>query len=152
VNTAAELMRIMGHKNPDKFFNDPAAINPQTGQLLYPPPAPPSPPPDPKLLAVQARAQIDASSAAHQAQLQAQKAQNEAIHLQVKTQSEIALAKVKADLDAKLSLLEAHLKAATGAGKVQRSYPPGARQARDGQHYVPDPKRPGKFLMVVHHG
>ena len=29
-NTAAELTRIMGHKNPDKFFNDPAAINPQT--------------------------------------------------------------------------------------------------------------------------
>jgi hypothetical protein len=149
-NTAAELTRIMGHKNPDKFFNDPAAINPQTGQLLYPPPAPPSPPPDPKLLAVQARAQIDASSAAHQAQLQAQKAQNEAIHLQVKTQSEIALAKVKADLDAKLSLLDAHLKAAI-AQKTDRSYPPGARRAKDGHHYVPDPQRPGKFLMVLHH-
>jgi hypothetical protein len=23
----------MGHKNPDKFFNDPFAINPQTGQF-----------------------------------------------------------------------------------------------------------------------
>jgi hypothetical protein len=31
-NTAAELTRIMGHKNPDRFFNDPPAINPQTGQ------------------------------------------------------------------------------------------------------------------------
>jgi hypothetical protein len=30
VNTGAELTRIMGHKNPDKFFNDPFAINPQT--------------------------------------------------------------------------------------------------------------------------
>src|SRR5690349_5690571 len=29
-NTAAELTRIMGHKNPDRFFNDPAAIDPQT--------------------------------------------------------------------------------------------------------------------------
>ena len=37
-NTAAELTRIMGHKNPDQFFNDPAAINSQTGQLLHPPP------------------------------------------------------------------------------------------------------------------
>ena len=150
-NTAAELTRIMGHKNPDKFFNDPSAINPQTGQLLYPPPAPPSPPPDPKLLAAQARAQIDASSAAQQSQLQAQKAQNEALHLQVKTQSEIALAKVKADLDAKLSVLDAHLKAAI-AQKTERSYPPGARRAKDGHHYVPDPKRPGKYLLVVHHG
>ena len=154
-NTAAELTRIMGHKNPDKFFNDPAAVNPQTGQLLHPPPAPPSPPPtppDPKLLAAQARAQIDASSAAHQAQLAQQKAQNEAIHLQVKTQSEIALAKVKADLDAKLSVLDAHLKAATETAKVQRSYPPGARKAKDGHHYVPDPNRPGKYLLVLHHG
>jgi hypothetical protein len=146
VNAAAELTRIMGHKNPDKFFNDPSAINPQTGQLLNPPaPAtPPSPLPDPKLLAVQARAQVDASSAAHQAQLLAQKAQNEAIHLQVKTQSEIALAKVKADLDAKLSLLDAHLKAATDTAKAPRSIPPGARKARDGQHYVADPNRIGK--------
>jgi hypothetical protein len=69
----------------------------------------------------------------------------------VKTQSEIALAKVKADLDAKLSVLDAHLKAAI-AQKDQRSYPPGVRKAKDGQHYVADPKRPGKFLMVVHHG
>jgi hypothetical protein len=29
-NTAAELTRIMGHKNPDRFFNDPSAVNPQT--------------------------------------------------------------------------------------------------------------------------
>jgi hypothetical protein len=70
----------------------------------------------------------------------------------VKTQSEIALAKVKADLDAKLSVLDAYLKAATEATKAPRSYPLGARKARDGHHYVNDPNRPGKFLMVVHHG
>ena len=151
-NTAAELTRIMGHKNASRFFNDPSAVNPQTGQLLHPPPTPPASPPDPKLLTAQARAQIDASSAAHQAQLQAQKAQNEAIHLQVKTQSEIALAKIKADLDAKLSVLDAHLKAAIDTRKTQRSYPPGARKARDGHHYVADPSRPGKYLLVVPHG
>jgi hypothetical protein len=151
-NTAAELTRIMGHKNPDAFFNDPAAINPQTGQLLHPPPMPPSPPPDPKLLAMQARAQVDAAMSAHQAQLQQQKAQNDAIHLQVKTQGEIELAKIKTALDARMTLLEAHLKAAIEAGKGQRSHPPGARKARDGQHYVGDPQRPGKYLLVVHHG
>ena len=150
-HTAAELTRIMGHKNPDPFFNDPTAINPQTGQPLYPPPAPPQPPPDPKLLAVQARAQIDQASALHKAQLDQQQAQNAAIHLQVKTQGEIELAKIRAALDAKMALLETHLKAAIEAGKAQRSYPPGARKARDGHHYVPDPKRPGKYLLVVHH-
>lgn len=30
-NTAAELTRIMGHKNPGRFFKDPSEINPQTG-------------------------------------------------------------------------------------------------------------------------
>jgi len=146
-NTAAELTRIMGHKNPDPFFKDPAAINPQTGQLLNPPPAPPAPPPDPKLLS----AQVNAASAAHRAQLARDKAQSDSIHLQVKTQNEIALAKIKADLDAKLSLFDAHLRAATEARREQRSYPPGARKAKDGHHYVPDPKRPGKYLLVVHH-
>jgi hypothetical protein len=148
-NTAAELTRIMGHKNPDKFFNDPAAINPQTGQLLHPPPAPPAPPPDPKLLAAQARAQTEQAIATHKAQIAQQEAQNAAIHLQVKAQTEAELAKLKADLDAKLQILDAHIKATT----AQRQLPlmPGARKARDGHHYVSDPKRPGKFLMVVQH-
>ncbi|VIO77370.1 hypothetical protein CI41S_56250 [Bradyrhizobium ivorense] len=60
-NTAVELTRIMGHKNPDRFFNDPSAVNPQTGQLLNPPPAPPAPPPDPTVLALQAQAQRSSS-------------------------------------------------------------------------------------------
>jgi hypothetical protein len=153
-NTAAELTRIMGHKNPDRFFNDPSAINPQTGHLLHPlpaPPAPPSPPPDPKLLAVQAKAQTDQALATHQAQLAQQKAQNDAIHVQAKVQSEIDLAKIKADLDARLSVLDAHLKAALGAQKLPHAPVPGARKARDGHHYVSDPKRSGKYLMVVHH-
>lgn len=151
-NAAAELTRIMGHRNPDQFFNDPMAVNPQTGQLLHPPPAPLQAPPDPRLLALQARAQADAALAAQQAQLQQQKAQNDAIHLQVKTQGEIELAKIKAALDAKMTVLETHLKAAIDVGKVQRSYPQGARKARDGHHYLPDSNRPGKYLLVVHHG
>jgi hypothetical protein len=149
-NTAAEITRIMGHKNPDKFFNDPSAINPQTGQLLHPPPAPSPPPPDPKLLIAQAKAQSDQAIAAHQMQAQQQKAQNDAIHLQVKTQAEIELARIKAELDAKMAVLDAHLKAATEAQKTQRSAAPGSRKAKDGHHYVADPKRPGKFLLVVH--
>ncbi|MGY4159022.1 hypothetical protein ACVINW_004864 [Bradyrhizobium sp. USDA 4461] len=58
-DTAVKLTRIMGHKNPSRFFNDPTAVNPQTGQLLHPPPAPPVPPPDPRVMALQAKAQAD---------------------------------------------------------------------------------------------
>src|SRR5882724_5993322 len=120
-NTAAELTRIMGHKNPDRFFGDPTAINPQTGQLLHPPPMPPAPPPDPKLLAAQARAQIDQQAAAHKAQLVQQQAQNDAIHQQVKIQAEIELVKIKAGLDAKIAMLDAHLKSLTEAQKMQHA-------------------------------
>jgi hypothetical protein len=120
-NVAAELTRIMGHKNPDLFFNDPTAIDPSTGQLLHPPPSPPPPAPDPKLLALQAKAQTDQAVAAHQAQIDQQKAQSDAIHLQVKTTAEIELARIKAELDAKLALLDAHLKAASEQQKLRHS-------------------------------
>ena len=100
---------------------------------------------------VQARVQADQLAASHRAQADQQKAQADAIHQQVKVQAEIELARVKAELDAKMTLLDAHLKAAMEAQKMQRAPVPGSRKARDGQHYVADPKRPGKFLMVVHH-
>ena len=142
----------MGHKNPDKFFNDPAAINAQTGQLLHPPPAPPAPPPDPKLLAAQARAQTEQAIATHKAQIAQQEAQNAAIHLQVKAQTEAELVKLKADLDARMAMLDAHLKAATETRKMAHPPVPGSRQASDGHHYLADSKRPGKFLRVLQHG
>jgi len=120
-NTAAELTKIMGHKNPDRFFCDPTAVNPQTGQLLHPPSPPPTPPPDPKLLALQARAQADQAAAAHKSQFEQQRAQNDAIHQQVKTQAEIELAKIRAELDTKMKLLDAHLQAAAEQQKMGRA-------------------------------
>jgi hypothetical protein len=120
-HTAAELTRIMGHKNPDPFFNDPTALNPQTGQLLHPPPTPPAPPPDPKLLAAQASAQVSQAAAAHKAQLEQQQAQQDLIHQQVKLQAEIELAKLRAGLDARIAMLEAHLKALGEAQKMQHA-------------------------------
>jgi hypothetical protein len=110
-STATELTRIMGHKNPGRFFNDPTAVNPQTGQLLYPPAAPPAPPPDPKLLALRAKAEADQLAAAHKAQAEQQKMQADAIHQQIKMQAEIELAKIKTELDAKMKVLDAHLTA-----------------------------------------
>jgi len=96
-NTGAELVKIMGFKNPDKFLNDPAAKDPQTGQLLHPPV---QPPPDPKVMAIQAQAQNDQQELQLKAQLDQQKAKDAA-----------ALAQFKAEIDAKLKLVDAHLKA-----------------------------------------
>jgi len=120
-NTAAELTKIMGYKNPDRFFSDPAAVDPRTGQLLHPPLPPPLPPPDPKLLALQAKAQADQAAAAHKAQIEQQKAQNDVVHQQVKIQAEIELAKIKAELDGKMKLLDAHLTASAEQQKMQRA-------------------------------
>jgi hypothetical protein len=120
-NTASELTRIMGHRNPDRFFNDPTAVNPQTGQLLNPPPAPPAPPPDPKLLALQARLQADQLAAAHKAQAERERAQADTIHQQVKIQAEVELARTRAGLDARMALLDAHLKSLGEAQKMQHA-------------------------------
>lgn len=96
-NTAAELIRIMGHRNPDKFINDPDAKDPETGQPLHPPV---QPPPDPKVMAIQAQAQNDQQELALKAQLDKQKAADAA-----------QLAQFKAEMDAKLKVIDAHLKA-----------------------------------------
>jgi len=114
-NTASELTKIMGHKNPDMFFNDPTAKNPD-GSLKNPAPPPPV---DPKVQAAQAKAQADQAAQAQKAKLEQQKAQLDAIHQQVKTQAEIELAKIKADLDAKVALLDAHLKTALADQKAR---------------------------------
>jgi hypothetical protein len=120
-NTAAELTRIMGHRNPDRFFCDPAARDPKSGQLLHPPPAPPSPPPDPNLLALQARAQSDQAAVAHKAQIEQLKAQNDLVRQQVKIQTEIELATIKAELDARMKVLDAQLTAAVEREKLQHA-------------------------------
>lgn len=92
------------------------------------------------------------AAAAHKTQIEQQKAQNDAIHQQVKSQAEIELAKVKADLDARLALIDAHIRATAEVQKTPRSHPPGARKTKDGHHDVADPKRTGKYFLMVHHG
>lgn len=117
-NTASELVKLTGHKNPDRFFADPSAKDPKTGQLLNPP-APP--PPDPKVQAAQIKGQIDQQSNQQKAQLEQQKAQTDAIHQQVKAQSEIEIAKVKAELDAKIAVLDAHVKMVVEEQKMRHA-------------------------------
>lgn len=107
-NTACELTKIMGHKNANRFFKDPDAKNPQTGQLLNPPPPPK---PDPKTQAIQAQSQADMAQAQQKAQHAQQQAQLDAFHQQLKAQTDKALAEFKAETDAKLQILKANLDA-----------------------------------------
>lgn len=86
-NTAAELTRIMGHKNPDKFFNDPDAKDPQTGQLLHPPP---QPQPPEAVQVAQIKAQTDQQSMQVQSQLDAQADQRKAQIEATQAQADIA--------------------------------------------------------------
>ena len=86
-NTAAELTRIMGHKNPDKFFNDPEAKDPQTGQLLHPP----VPPPPPEAVQVaQIKAQTDQQNMQVQSQLDERADQRKAQIETTQSQADIA--------------------------------------------------------------
>jgi hypothetical protein len=117
-NTGAELLKIMGHKNPDKFLNDPSAKDPQTGKLLHPP-AEPQPPES--VLVAQIKAQTDKEKMGVQAQLDQQaderKAQIEAVQAQgdmateqQRLQAELALAQQKFELERELKLMDFQLK------------------------------------------
>jgi hypothetical protein len=106
-NTASEITKIMGHKNPDRFFADPSAKNPQTGQLLNPPQPPP---PDPKVQIEQMKQQGEQQSAQQQMILQKQKQESDAAHQLLKAQADITLQQEKAKLEAELALIDAQIK------------------------------------------
>jgi hypothetical protein len=117
-NTASELTKIMGYKNPDKFFNDPSAKDPQTGQPLHPP-VEPSPPES--VVVAQIKAQTDKEKMGVQAQLDQQaderKAQIEAVQAeadmateQQRLQAELAIAQQKFELERELKLMDFQLK------------------------------------------
>jgi hypothetical protein len=95
-NMASEIVKIMGHKTADRFFNDPSSKNPD-GSPKYPPPQAPA---DPKVMAIQAQAQNDQQELQLKAALDKQKAQDAA-----------ALAQYKAEIDARMKVMQAHLDA-----------------------------------------
>jgi hypothetical protein len=117
-NMAAELTKIMGYKNPDKFFNDPEAKDPQTGQPLHPPPQPPVPE---SVQVAQIKAETDKEKMGVQAQLDQQaderKAQIEAVQAeadmateQQRLQAELTIAQQKFELEKELKLMDFQLK------------------------------------------
>jgi hypothetical protein len=115
-NTASELTKIMGYKNPDKFFNDPAAKDPNTGQPLHPPVPPPE---DPKVTAMKLKAQADQQANAQKAEIEKLQAEADIITQRMKTEADIALAKEKAELEARLAVMEHQFKLKEHELKVQ---------------------------------
>ena len=107
-NMAAELCKIMGYRNPDRFFNDPNEKDPQTGQLKNPPPPPQ---PDPKLQIEQEKQKGKQQDTIAKYVLDQQKAQNDAAHEAAQAQADIMVAKIKSEIEAKQAILEALLKA-----------------------------------------
>jgi hypothetical protein len=117
-NTATELTKIMGYKNPDKFFNDPSAKDPKTGQPLHPPVPPPE---DPAVQvakvkaqtdqqALQAKSQLDAQADERKAQIETVQAQADMATEERKLQGEMALAQQKFELEKELKLMDFELK------------------------------------------
>jgi hypothetical protein len=104
-NTASAISKIMGHKNPDQFFNDPAAKNPD-GSPKYPPAPPPV---DPKVMAVQAKAQIDQQKAQSDKEHEAIQAQADIATQDRKTQAEMAQAQQDFQLKRELAIMQAQL-------------------------------------------
>lgn len=117
-NTASELTKIMGYKNPDKFFNDPSAKDPKTGQPLHPPVQPP-PPESVQVAQIKAQtdkekmgvqAQLDQQADERKAQIEAVQAEADMVTEQQKLQGEMALAQQKFELEKELKLMEFQLK------------------------------------------
>jgi len=114
--TAAELTKIMGHKNPNKFFNDPDEKG-RDGQPKYPPPPPPVPESvqvaqvkaqsDEKKLGVQA--QLDQMADERKAQIEATQAQADIATQDRKTQAEMIQSEREFELKRELAILEFQL-------------------------------------------
>lgn len=127
-NTASELVRIMGHKNPDKFFNDPDAKDPQTGQPLHPPPQP-QPPESVQVAQIKAQtdkekmgvqAQIDERADNRKAGIEQVQAQADIATQDRKTQAEIYQMELDYKLKERLALLEFGLKEREDARKAEQ--------------------------------
>lgn len=117
-NTASELTKIMGHKNPDKFFNDPSAKDPQTGQPLNPP-QPPAPPESVQVAQIKAQtdkekmgvqAQLDQQADERKAGIESVQAQADMATEQQRLQAELTLAQQKFELERELKLMDFQLK------------------------------------------
>ncbi|MEH2501233.1 hypothetical protein V1290_000044 [Bradyrhizobium sp. AZCC 1578] len=105
-NTASELTKIMGYKNPDKFFNDPSAKNPQTGELLHPPVPPPE---DPKVTQIKVQAELKKQEDERKAQIEAIQARADIETNNKKVEADIIQNREKAAIEERLAVLQFQL-------------------------------------------
>jgi hypothetical protein len=105
-NTAAAMAKLTGHKNPDQFFNDPDAKDPQTGQPKYPTPPPR---PDPKVMQIQMQAQLDQQADERKAQIETVQAHADIATQDKKTQAEMVQSEREFQLKERLALMQANL-------------------------------------------
>ncbi len=158
-NSVSQLTRLLDYKNADLFFNNPSAAN-ADGTPKFPSPRPG---PDPEMLKAQSQLQLEQA-----------KTQADITYQQFRMQSEAQLAQRKAELQLQVMQIEASLKERAD-GRAQELHVqdlqhrrerhkldmekagaklplPGAMLAPDGEHYVSDPLRPGKYLQVKSDG
>jgi hypothetical protein len=164
-NSAAEVVKLVDLKNVDQFFTDPKT---QT---------PPQPPPDPKLTRIQTQAALDAQQAQGHLALQERKAAHDAALAEQRFALDRQMALLQHELaardqafrharaggvrppatpDASLDVPPIEASALDAGSPPQPPMGPapplGAALAADGEHYVPDPARPGKYLRVIPQG
>jgi hypothetical protein len=113
-NTAEELTKIMGHRNPDRFFKNPDEKGPD-GKLVNPPPPPPQ---DPKVVEANAKAQLEMQQMHGRAEIERIQAQADIAVQNRKAESEIQIAMMRARLDAQLALLQYGLDEKSHAWKM----------------------------------
>jgi hypothetical protein len=114
--TATELTKILGHKNPDRFFDDPTETD-ESGQLKHPPQPPPE---DPKVTALKIQAQLDEKADERKAQIETVQAQADIATQDKKIQAEMAQTDREFELKAKLAMMQAQLDAELKAKEEAR--------------------------------
>jgi hypothetical protein len=102
-NSAKELVKLIGRKDPEAFFTPPQEQD-QEAQ------APIEPPPDPKMAELQMKQQLDERMMAHKEKIELLQAQADTAANDRKIAADIALAERKFELDANLKMIEAEMK------------------------------------------
>jgi hypothetical protein len=125
-NTASELVKLTGHKNPDKFFADPSAKNPD-GSLKNPP-QPPAPPEAVQVAQIKAQgdqqkmgvqAQLDEKADQRKAQIEGVQAQADIAAQNKKTEAEMIQSQQEFQLKKELAILEFELQRQLETAKLE---------------------------------
>ncbi len=140
-NTAKRLTKIIGERDPEAFFVDPA--KPPDPQ--QPAAAPIPPPTDPAMIKSQADMQVQGQKA----QLEQQKSQADTQHQIAKTQAEMALAEKKFELERQLKLIDAELKLKQHQMDMEKHHADLQMQAA--AHQQTSELEQSKFQMDTHH-